>query len=266
MPEQVPDSTRPFGVAREEIRRRVESAEGLLFCTDFDGTLAPIEPEPDDAEITPENKTLLRRIREAENTRVAVISGRALADVSERVGLEGLTYAGNHGLELRRGERSVVHPIAAKHRERIERICTILESRLSGIEGTHIENKTVTATVHYRNAPDDAIRDVRDIVRSVVSGAGDGRLRRTDGKEIVEIRPEVRWNKGMVISLLAEDYPNWLPVYVGDDTTDESAFRSVAEGLSVYVGEDRSNATYRIPAQAEVSSRLTSIAEWYTTD
>lgn len=268
MSERIADpagSIRHFDDAREEIKHRVEAAEGLLFCTDFDGTLAPIEPEPDAAEITPANRTLLRSLRDTDDTRVAVVSGRALGDVRERVGLDGLAYAGNHGLELNRQGRSVVHPMASKHRERIGQICATLESRLSGIEGTRIEDKAVTATVHYRNTPEEEVHSVRDTVESVLARLGDGRIRRTGGKEIIEIRPEVRWNKGMAISLLADDYPDWLPVYVGDDTTDESAFRSVEDGLAIYVGEGQSNATYRIPAQRNVSSRLSAIAKWYAT-
>lgn len=258
-------SIRRFDDEREEIQRRVEAARGLLFCTDFDGTLAPIDSNPDAAEITPANRRLLRTLRDADNTRVAVVSGRALGDVRERVGLDGLAYAGNHGLELDRRGRSVVHPIAAKHSERIGRICTTLESRLSPIEGTRIEDKSITATIHYRNTPTEEVSAVRKAVQTAVSRFGNGRIRRTDGKEIIELRPTVRWNKGMVISLLANDYSGWLPVYVGDDTTDESAFRSVEDGLAIYVGKGRTNAEYRIPVQQEVNSRLSAIAEWHAT-
>ncbi|MDL5363694.1 trehalose-phosphatase [Halalkalicoccus sp. NIPERK01] len=262
MPEPTADLER---FAASGVRERVENAEGLVLCTDFDGTLAPIEADPDAPEIVPENRRLLRTLRDAEDVRVAVVSGRALADVRERVGVEGIAYAGNHGLELRRRGSTVVHPIAAKHRERIGRICAALEADLSGIEGAAVEDKSVTATVHYRKTPEAKVARVREAVETVLDRFGDGRIRRTDGKEIVELRPAVRWHKGMAVSLLAADYEGRLPIYIGDDTTDESAFRVVNDGLAIYVGEGETNAHYRVPTQPRVASCLAAIAEWRTT-
>ncbi|MEM4780206.1 MAG: trehalose-phosphatase [Halalkalicoccus sp.] len=256
------DPIRRFEDARGELRTRVERAEGLLLCTDFDGTLAPIESDPEAATITPENRTVLEELRDREDTRVAIVSGRALADVRKRVGLSGLAYSGNHGLELARRGREAVHPVAAKHRARIQRICRELAAELAEIEGTVVENKSVTATIHYRNTPEDAVPRVREAIERIRSAIGDGRIRKTGGKEIIELRPAVRWHKGMAVSLLAEDYDDWLPVYIGDDTTDESAFRAVGDGLAIYVGEGHTAAHYRIPHQREVAPSLRAIAAW----
>lgn len=252
-----------FESAREEIRRRVETGSGLLCCTDFDGTLAPIETDPTEAAILPENQELLKRLRDTENVRVAVVSGRALTDVRNRVGIEGIAYAGNHGLELDRNGETTLHPIARKQQGTIGRICTALERTLEDIEGTTIEDKSVTATIHYRETPEEQVPLVREIVDDAVSRHGSGRIHRTGGKEIFELRPSVRWNKGMVVSMLAADYEGWLPVYIGDDTTDESAFRAVSDGLPVYVGTAESNARYRIPAQSEVTASLSDLANWH---
>jgi trehalose 6-phosphate phosphatase len=254
----------PFNTAKEAIRTQVEHADGLLCCTDFDGTLAPIETDPTDSEILPENYELLKRLRDTENVRVAVVSGRALTDVRERVDIEGIAYAGNHGLELHRHGKTTVHPIARKQQGTIGRICTALCDALDGIEGTAIENKSVTATVHYRKTPDKQISCVGETVDSVVSRLGGGRIHRTGGKKIFELRPSVRWNKGMVVSLLAADHEGWLPVYMGDDTTDESAFRAVSRGLPIYVGTESSNARYRISHQSEVADVLSALTKWQT--
>lgn len=257
-------SIRPFDASRAEIRTRVENAPGLLLCTDFDGTLAPIETDPAAATIRPENRELLETLRETGDVRVAVVSGRALSDVRERVGIEGIAYAGNHGLELRRRGETKLHPIARKQKETIGRICTALEDALDGISGTAIEDKSVTATVHYRNTPEAQVPSVRETVDAVVSRLGGGRIHRTGGKKIFELRPSVRWNKGMVVSLLAADHEGWLPVYMGDDTTDESAFRAVSDGLPIYVGTAKSNARYRIPQQSAVADCLSDLVEWHT--
>lgn len=253
-----------FSSSHEEIRDRVQNAEGIVFCADFDGTLAPIEADPDAPEIVPENREILRALRDTEGVRVAVVSGRALSDVRERVGIEGIAYAGNHGLELERCGHTTVHPIATKHRGRIERICAALEADLSGVEGAAVEDKSVTATVHYRKTPDKQIARVREAVDATLERFGGGRIRKTGGKEILELRPAVRWHKGMAVSLLAADYEGWLPVYIGDDTTDESAFRAVAEGLAIYVGEGETAAHYRIPRQQAVAACLSAFVEWHT--
>ncbi|ELY37247.1 trehalose-phosphatase [Halalkalicoccus jeotgali] len=252
-----------FDSSHARIRERVEAAEGLLLCTDFDGTLAPIETDPQAPEIVPENRRVLRALRDTAGVRVAVVSGRALADVRERVGIEGIAYAGNHGLELQRRDATAVHPIAAKHRGRIARIVEALKAALAGIEGAAVEDKSVTATVHYRKTPDERIRQVREAVETALERFGDGRVRRTGGKEIIELRPAVRWHKGMAVSLLAADHEGWLPIYIGDDTTDESAFRAVEDGLAIYVGSGETAAHYRVPTQEGVTACLSALAEWH---
>lgn len=264
MSEVAGGSLERFDDSHEEIREAVENAAGLVLCTDFDGTLAPIEEDPDAPEIDPENRELLERFHDAADTRVAVVSGRALADVRERVGVEGIAYAGNHGLELEREGSVVVHPIAQRHAGRIERICSALEAALARIDGTGIEDKGVTATIHYRQTPEESVPAVLEAVDDAVERFGNGEIERTGGKEIVELRPEVRWHKGMAVSMLVEDHPDdWLPVYIGDDTTDESAFRAVDDGLAIYVGTGETDAHYRVPTQSGVASCLSALAEWH---
>ncbi|MFC6906143.1 trehalose-phosphatase [Halalkalicoccus tibetensis] len=264
MSEVAGDSLERFEDSHGEIREAVEEAAGLVVCTDFDGTLAPIEEDPDAPEIDPENRELLERLRDAGDTRVAVVSGRALTDVRERVGVEGIAYAGNHGLELEREGSVVVHPIAKRHADRIERICEALSEALAGIDGTGIEDKGVTATIHYRQTPDEAVPVVREAVDDAVERFGGSGIEKTDGKEIVELRPEVRWHKGMAVSMLVDDHPDdWLPIYIGDDTTDESAFRAVDDGLAIYVGTGETDAHYRVPTQSGVTPCLSALAEWH---
>ena len=98
----------------DAVRDRLAGAEGLLLCTDFDGTLAPITDDPDAAGITDANEDALRALADREGIELAVVSGREVGDVTARVGIEGIAYAGNHGLELRREGETTVHPIAAE--------------------------------------------------------------------------------------------------------------------------------------------------------
>lgn len=253
-----------FDERRGDLRERVAAAGGIVLCTDFDGTLAPIETDPDAPEITPDNRRALAALRDHDRARVAVVSGRALADVRARVGIEGIAYAGNHGLELYRDGETAVHPVAAKRRRRIQRICEHLAEALAPIEGAAVENKGITATVHFRATPDDRVSAVRTAVADAVARFGDDRIRTTEGKAILELRPAVRWHKGLAVSLLADARPDdWLPIYVGDDTTDESAFRAVGpDGIALHVGSGATDATHRVPTQSAVAGCLDALASW----
>jgi len=131
-----------------------------------------------------------------------------------------------------------------------------IERRLADFEGVEVEDKEVTLTVHYRRATDASAADVTAVVEDVVDPV-EG-LRTGSGKMIVEIKPTVDWHKGAVVEWLREEVPEtWQAVYVGDDTTDEDAFRALDEDdLAVLVGERSTAADYRVSSQAEVSRLL----------
>ncbi|WP_254544427.1 trehalose-phosphatase [Halomarina pelagica] len=219
----------------DAVADRLADADGLLLCLDFDGTLAPIVPRPEEAAIPATTRKRVRALDALDGVRIAVVSGRALTDVRERVGLDGLVYAGNHGLELERDGDLTVHPLASAARPAIRRACRDIHARLGTIPGCRVEDKGVTATVHYRDAADAAIPAIEEVVSAV---AADESLRVTDGKAVFEIRPRIPWGKGRIVSLLADEVgEGWLAIYVGDDTSDEDAFRVLADdGIGVVVG------------------------------
>jgi trehalose 6-phosphate phosphatase len=238
------------------VRERLGDAEGLLFCTDFDGTLAAIETDPDAPAIGSDNRATLERLRDHDRVDVAVISGRELDDLTERVGIEGIDYAGNHGLELHREGATTTHPVAERRRRDLNRIVADIEERLADTD-CFVENKSVSATVHYRTAPERA-EEVHDIVEAAVGRVASGGFELSTGKGIVELTPAVAWDKGNALSLLAADHDGWLPIYVGDDTTDEAAFRALSgTGIGVHVGPGEGTAAdYRIESPAEVTRFL----------
>jgi trehalose 6-phosphate phosphatase len=237
------------------IRERLAETVGLLFCTDFDGTLAGIETDPDAPALGDENRAALERLRDHDRVRVAVISGRELADLTERVGIAGLDYAGNHGLELQRAGTTTTHPVAERRRRDLDAIVVDIEERLADSD-CFVEDKSVSATVHYRTAPERA-EEVHDIVESAVERVAPDKFELSTGKDIVELMPAVAWDKGDALSLLAEEYPGWLPMYVGDDTTDEAAFRALlGTGIGVHVGNAETAADYRIENPDEVTRFL----------
>ncbi|USZ69547.1 trehalose-phosphatase [Halorussus salilacus] len=224
--------------------------DGLLVALDFDGTLADIERRPDEATLPEETREVVSALADLPDAEVAVVSGRELADVRERVGLSDISYAGNHGLELRTGEESEVHPTAREVEETISALCDRLGERLADVDGVIVEDKGVSATVHHRLVADEDVPAVERAVETLAADRDEVRL--TTGKDVLELRPAVEWDKGEAVGWLAArlvpDDERWLPVYVGDDTTDEAAFGVLTDrGLGVKVGDDpATDAPYRV--------------------
>ncbi|QFU84983.1 trehalose-phosphatase [Natronorubrum aibiense] len=242
----------------DRFRSTLADASQLLLCLDFDGTLAPIVEEPDEASPTPENEAALASLVSASAVSTAIVSGRALADVRDRI--DGpKTYAGNHGLELSRHGLVAVHPVARKRTSRLEAVCTALETVLEPVPNCRIENKRLTGTVHVRSVP----RRLRPVVRrhthAVVDRFGNDALEVSTGKRIFEIGPSIPWGKGNAVALIAADLPSeTVPIYIGDDVTDESAFRIVEpDGIGIRVGGDEpSAASCRVESPTEVATVL----------
>ena len=246
-----------------EIRRQLSGATGLLFGTDFDGTLSPIADDPEAPALTESNRQSLQAFRDHPQVRPAVISGRGLADLQARVDLSGVDYVGNHGLELAIDGSRETHPDAADVEPVITEVCDILDDRLADIEGTVVENKGPTATIHYRLVDRAAVETVETHVRTVVGDYAD-EIEIHDGKESLELRPAADWDKGSALLELREHVDDWLPFYIGDDTTDEAAFRAIGmDGITVHVGDNESTAAaYRVRSSAEAEAFI----RWLATD
>ena len=249
---------RPLDEQLPRVRDTLADASRLLICLDFDGTLAPIVDDPDTAMPTEHNRNAVATLAETPSVTTAVVSGRALSDVRERIDSPAI-YAGNHGLELARVGDVSVHPVAREYAARIGRLCTILEVALASVPNCRIENKRLTGTVHFRSVPPAAVPTVRRITRDIVDRIGGDALEISPGKQILEIGPDLAWGKGDTVEVIAADEPSETAViYVGDDVTDESAFRAVEpDGIGVRVGGDEpSSASTRVTSPAAVADFL----------
>ncbi|OBK93113.1 trehalose-phosphatase [Mycobacterium asiaticum] len=226
---------------------------------DFDGTLSDIVNDPDAARPVPGAVEALRQL--AAQCPVAVLSGRDLADVSNRVGLAGIWYAGSHGFELTAPDGAHhQNEEAAKAIPVLEEAAAKLRGKLASIPGVAVEHKRFGVAVHYRNAPRDRVGEVAAAVRA--AGQRDA-LRVTTGREVIELRPDLDWDKGKtlrwVIDHLHDSGSGSLsPIYLGDDITDEDAFDAVRDdGVPILVrhnddGDRATAARYALdsPAQA----------------
>jgi trehalose 6-phosphate phosphatase len=258
------EMTRPLFDHLSDVASSVAGASHVFLLFDFDGTLAPIVEEPSMASMPPETRQSLVSLAQRRRFSLAIVSGRSLSDLQRRVGLEGLTYAGNHGLAICGPGIDFVEPTAAGLKEMLQEISQDLRKRLCHISGAEIENKGLTASVHFRRAPEESLERVREIVGDVVTSVGH-LFHVTQGLQSLEIRPQVDWNKGTAACWIVgtSERPHSLPVYLGDDATDEDAFSALSAGITVRVGRAAAtSAQYHLEYQEAVPEFLIWLAEF----
>jgi trehalose-phosphatase len=239
----------------------------LFVMLDVDGTLAPIVSRPEDAAVAPRTRAVLERLVATPGVVVILVSGRAANDAMGIVRVSGVWTIGNHGFEVvtPAGELET-DPDLADQSAAIAQAARELEPIVAAVAGAKLENKRWTLSVHYRLAARDAVPPLRAEVERVAFGL---RLRMTDGKEIVEVRPIAQVDKGTAVVMLGERLQAFQPgasvVFVGDDRTDEDAFRSLRarspRAVTIRVdesGEDETAAEVRLRDPAAVHDFL----EW----
>lgn len=256
--------------ARERIPAWVAAraaAGDMLLALDFDGTLAPIVPHPADAEMLEAARTALAALAARSDTRIAIVSGRGLADVRTRVGLPSIYYAGNHGLEIEGpGVRRVVEA-AERARPALAECARRLAPLEREYDGIYLEDKQLSLSLHFRNVR-DAPADAPIVERVHALCAGIEGVRLTDGKKVVEIRPDVDWDKGratvFLLDTLLGDAPGAPVTFIGDDRTDEDAFRALGKrGEGIIVADpppDGTAAVAYLRSPAEVADFLSELA------
>jgi trehalose 6-phosphate phosphatase len=192
-----------------------DPSRAALFL-DVDGVLAPIVPRPEDARVPEETRAELRRLA-ARYALVACISGRAGTDAERLVGVPGLVYVGNHGLEA----SPAAPPWAAR-----------LQAFLGQIDWPRLEDKGLTAALHYRGLPDEDA--ARSRLEQIAAAAREEGFRTRFGRKVLEILPPIDANKGTAVRALLAERGLDRALYAGDDTTDLDGFRAL-DGLELAV-------------------------------
>lgn len=227
-----------------DARLRARLTEPFAVFLDYDGTLTPIVDDPEQARLPERTRATIEAL--AAVTLVAVVSGRDLDDVRAKVGVEGLAYAGSHGFDILHAD-GTHEQLAVDYLDALDRAHHELERRLAEIRGARIERKRFAIAVHDRGVDDPALRArIAEVVAELAEQETE--LRPTGGKRIHELRPDLDWDKGRAIeTLLAElGAEGRVPLYLGDDLTDEDGFRAVKAhgGVAVVVrGEDADRST-----------------------
>lgn len=240
----------------EKLRGRL-SGRPLAVFLDYDGTLTPIVEDHTKAFLADDMRAAIAEL--VKSCKVVIVSGRDLQMVQKLVKLDTVFVAGSHGFEvvgpdgsserLQRGAEFLPELDEAERR---------LREELSEVAGHSVERKRFSIAVHYRQASDEDIPRIEAVVDEVLSECGG--LRKGHGKKVFRIQPNLDWHKGRAVLWLLErfkrDDPDILPIYVGDDITDEDAFRALAGvGLTIVVRDHeqrRTAADYALADTGEV--------------
>ena len=249
----------------ERIQGRIQQARNIFLLLDYDGTLTPIVSRPELALCPPEVKRLLEELRDFPHVDLAVISGRALEDIRERVGISRITYIGNHGLSIQNPVGVHKKRLSPLRQEEFNKIRQAVEKSLGSIRGILLEDKGLILAVHYRNVARESIGRIHQVLEKIIERWKEG-WQITSGKMVLEIRPRVEFDKGKVVQeiLKAFSREGFLPIFLGDDRTDEDAFRVVKKrGITAHVGPggDDSEAEYYLKDPSEVETFLCRFAE-----
>lgn len=244
---------------QRDLEHRIGNRQLAIFL-DYDGTLTPIVEDYRKADISGEMIAAVERL--AERFPVAIISGRDLDDVRARVGLDQVFYAGSHGFDI--AGPGGLHERPEQAEDFLQAV-DVAEKKLrrvvDEIEGAEIERKTFSIAVHFREV---AAKDVTRVEEAVADTVGRHEtLRMGRGKKVFEIQPRADWDKGRAVEWLLANTrlgeADALPLYTGDDITDEDAFAALSErGISVVVrgGARVTTADYALEGPHEVGRLL----------
>ncbi|KAH7537870.1 hypothetical protein FEM48_Zijuj03G0139000 [Ziziphus jujuba var. spinosa] len=271
----------------EQITNFAKGKRIALFL-DYDGTLSPIVDNPDCAFMSDAMRATVKKV--AKYFPTAIISGRSRDKVYEFVGLKELYYAGSHGMDIMGPVKQSISEYhangfsstdkedkdvnlfqpAAEFLPMIDKVYRSLVESTKAIEGANVENNKFCVSVHYRNVDEKSWAMVAQCVDDILKDYP--RLRLTHGRKVLEVRPVINWDKGKAVTFLLEslglnDCDDVLPIYVGDDRTDEDAFKVLREGnrgygILVSNVPKESNAFYSLKDPAEVMEFLKSLVFW----
>jgi trehalose 6-phosphate phosphatase len=222
----------------DELASRLSGKRPAVFL-DYDGTLTPIVDRPEDAIISESMREAVRGL--AERCSVCVVSGRDRQVVQELMGLNNLIVAGSHGFDIwSPGGGTIQREEGGDFKELLDTVKAQLSEALNAIEGALVEPKKASVAAHYRLVAEEERAKVKAVVDSILAAHPD-KLKVTSGKMVYEIQPKIDWDKGKAVLYLLTaldlDRDDVMPLYMGDDITDEHAFAALAgRGIGIFVG------------------------------
>ncbi|KAA8530879.1 hypothetical protein F0562_005497 [Nyssa sinensis] len=260
----------------EQITNASKGKQIVMFL-DYDGTLSPIVDDPDRAFMSDQMRATVRKL--ARNFPTAIVSGRCRDKVYGFVRLAELYYAGSHGMDIKgpskgskykKGTQDILFQPANEFLPMIDEVYKSLVEKTKSTPGAKVENNKFCISVHFRCVDEKKWSELAEEVKSVLKEYP--KLRLTQGRKVLEIRPTIKWDKGKALEFLLESlgYANCtdvFPVYIGDDRTDEDAFKVLRErgqGFGILVSKipKDTNASYSLQEPSEVMDFLQRLVRW----
>ncbi|XP_010422893.1 PREDICTED: probable trehalose-phosphate phosphatase I isoform X1 [Camelina sativa] len=266
--------------ALEMFERIIEASGGkqIVMFLDYDGTLSPIVDDPDKAFMSSKMRRTVKKLAKCFPT--AIVTGRCIDKVYNFVKLAELYYAGSHGMDIigpakgfsrhKRVKQSLLYQPANDYLPMIDEVYKQLLEKTKSTPGVKVENHKFCASVHFRCVDEKKWSELVLQVRSVLKKFPT--LKLTQGRKVFEIRPMIEWDKGKALEFLLESLGfgnsnNVFPVYIGDDRTDEDAFKMLrdrGEGFGILVSKfpKDTDASYSLQDPSEVMDFLRRLVEW----
>ena len=253
-----------------EVAARIAGAAGaahILLLMDLDGTLCEFQPEPGMVWLSRARREAIQRLTAGGRVTAGFVSGRRLPDLRERVGLAGeMWFAGLHGLEIEGFGRHFTHPRVEEVSGLLGLLGRALRVQTADLPGVLIEDKELSIALHVRKAhPDDKIKADAVFLRMALPHIDDGTLRLMPGSNVSELLPNIPWTKGDAVQWIAAGErerrgSEVVPIYLGDDVTDEDAFEAAGRDRSVMVGPRPSRVPLRLESPVSVETFLGELA------
>ncbi|KAJ7965694.1 Trehalose 6-phosphate phosphatase [Quillaja saponaria] len=261
----------------EKITQESKGKQIVMFL-DYDGTLSPIVADPDRAFMTKKMRAAVKDV--ARHYPTAIVSGRSRSKVYKFVRLAELYYAGSHGMDIKGptkilnynevGNQGVLFQAANEFLPVIDEVYKVLLKKTKSVPGAKVENNKFCLSVHFRCVDEKCWAALAEQVRLVLNEYP--KLRLTQGRKVLEIRPTIKWDKGKALEYLLESlgYANSsdvFPIYIGDDRTDEDAFKVLknsGQGIGILVSkvQKETSASYTLQDPSEVEQFLRRLVEW----
>lgn len=261
----------------EHITKASKGKQIVMFL-DYDGTLSPIVEDPDRAFMSDSMRATVRKL--AKYFPTAIVSGRCRDKVYGFVRLAELYYAGSHGMDIKgpskasKYNKGANEPVpfqpASDFLPMINEVYKVLVEKTKSTPGANVENNKFCLSVHFRCVDEKKWGELARQVKSVLEDYP--KLRLSQGRKVLEIRPIISWDKGKALEFLLgslgySNSTNVFPIYIGDDQTDEDAFkvlRKRGQGFGILVSKTpkETNASYSLREPSEVMDFLQRLVEW----
>ena len=247
----------------DNFKEHISENHKIFLLLDYDGTIAPIKRHHNLAVLPKQTKKIIEQISRHKNIKVAIVSGRSLSYIRQAVNINNLLYVANHGYQIYYKNKTWTHPFTKRTKTILKKLIPILSKALSFTKGISIEDKGLTLSVHYRNVRRKNLNEILKIIKNVIHPL-QNIIILTTGKKVVEVRPNVQWDKGhavlKILKLMKATNKSTI-IYIGDDKTDEDAFKQLAENaFTIRVRKNKSSyAKFYVNSTSDVIKLLSFI-------